>query len=413
MSGNGQIGEALKASLLASEPIHRRLFTMSDTDGDHDDATRTIYLDYNATTPVDPAVARAIIPYLTQHFGNPSSGHAYGRTAHKGVAAARECVADLIGSSPEEIVFTAGGSESDNLAIQGVAMALKERGNHIVTQQTEHPAVLATCRYLESYLGFKVTYLAVDRTGLVDPVSLADAITPKTVLVTIMHANNETGTIQPIATLSAIARARGVVFHTDAAQSAGKININAGELGVDLLTLAGHKVYAPKGIGALYVRTGTRLHPVIHGASQERGRRAGTENVPYMVGLGVACQLAKQRLTSDVPGIRSRRDRLQQRLEAHGWLLNGHPEQRLPNTLNISRTGMDGEEILAHTPDIAASTGAACHAGRTDPSAVLLSMGVPREQALGAIRLSLGRWTSDSEVDRAAEALRRAADALV
>jgi cysteine desulfurase len=366
-----------------------------------------IYLDYNGTTPIDPEVAQAIVPYLTEHFGNPSSGHAYGRAAHEAMDTARRRVAALLDSSADEVVFTAGGSESDNLAIQGVAMALKDRGNHIVTQQTEHPAVLRTCRYLESQLGFQVTYLSVDGTGLVDPQALADAITSRTVLVTIMHANNETGTLQPIAELSAIAHARGLLFHTDAAQSVGKIRTNVDELGVDLLTIAAHKLYAPKGVGALYVRAGTPLNPVIHGASQESGRRAGTENVPYMVGLGVACDILGHRLESDVPRIRALRDRFENRLAAQGWILNGHPVQRLPNTLNMSRTGFDGEAILAQTPEIATSTGAACHAGRTDPSAVLLAMGIPREQALGAVRLSLGRWTTEEQVDRAAEALRR------
>ena len=369
-----------------------------------------IYLDYNGTTPIDPEVARAIGPYLTEHFGNPSSSHRYGRAAHAAMDTARQRVADLLGGSPDEIVFTAGGSESDNLAIQGVAMALKGRGNHIVTQQTEHPAVLRTCRYLESHLGFKVTYLAVDKTGLVDPQALADAITSKTVLVSIMHANNETGTLQPISQLSAIARERGAIFHTDAAQSVGKIRTNVDELGVDLLTIAAHKLYAPKGVGALYVRAGTPLNSVIHGASQEGGRRAGTENVPYMVGLGVACQLAQEKLASDMPRIQALRDRLQQRLTEQGWVLNGHPAERLPNTLNMSKTGLDGEKILAQTPEIAASTGAACHAGRTDPSAVLLSMGIPHEQALGAVRFSLGRWTTEADVERTAQALQRAVE---
>ncbi len=368
-----------------------------------------IYLDYNGTTPIDPEVAQAIIPYLTEHFGNPSSGHAYGYAAHEAMATARKRVADLIGASPDEIVFTAGGSESDNLAIHGVAMALKDRGNHIVTQQTEHPAVLASCRYLEKRLGFKVTYLSVDRTGLVDPRALAGAIMPGTVLVTIMHANNETGTLQSIAELSAVARARGVLFHTDAAQSAGKVEVNVNELGVDLLTMAAHKIYAPKGIGALYVRTGTPLDPLIHGASQERGRRAGTENVPYMAGMGRACEIAKERLQRDIPVIQKLRDKLQQRLDAQGWMLNGHPALRLPNTLNISAPGTDGEEILKRAPQIAASTGAACHAGRTEPSTVLLSMGIPRSQALGAVRLSLGRWTTETQIDEVAEALIRAA----
>ena len=368
-----------------------------------------IYLDYNGTTPIDPEVAQAIIPYLTEHFGNPSSGHAYGYAAHEAMATARKRVADLIGASPDEIVFTAGGSESDNLAIHGVAMALKDRGNHIVTQQTEHPAVLASCRYLEKRLGFKVTYLSVDRTGLVDPRALAGAIMPGTVLVTIMHANNETGTLQSIAELSAVARARGVLFHTDAAQSAGKVEVNVNELGVDLLTMAAHKIYAPKGIGALYVRTGTPLDPLIHGASQERGRRAGTENVPYMAGMGRACEIAKERLQRDIPVIQKLRDKLQQRLDAQGWMLNGHPALRLPNTLNISAPGTDGEEILKRAPQIAASTGAACHAGRTEPSTVLLSMGIPRSQALGAVRLSLGRWTTETQIDEAADALIKAA----
>jgi cysteine desulfurase len=284
-------------------------------------------------------------------------------------------------------------------------MALRSRGEHLITQTTEHPAVLKCCRYLESHMGFKVTFLPVDRTGLVDPRALADAITPKTVLVSIMHANNETGTIQPIAELSAITHERGVLFHSDAAQSVGKIKTNVDEMGVDLLTIVGHKLYAPKGIGALYVRAGTPLDSVIHGASQERGRRAGTENVPYIAGLGVACRLADDKLESDIPRIRRLRDRFQERLTAQGWILNGHPIERLPNTLNMSRTGLDGEMILAHTPAIAASTGAACHAGRTEPSSVLLSMGISRDQALGAVRLSLGRWTTEAQVDHAAAAL--------
>jgi cysteine desulfurase len=364
-----------------------------------------IYLDYNGTTPVDPEVAQAIVPYLTEHFGNPSSTHGYGRPAHEAMDAARRSIGAFIGGSPDEIVFTAGGSESDNLAIQGVAMALRRRGNHIITQETEHPAVLKCCRYLESELGFKVTVLPVDRTGLVNPQDLAEALAPETVLVTIMHANNETGTIQPIADLSAIAHRHGVLFHTDAAQSAGKIRTNVDELGVDLLTVVGHKLYAPKGVGALYVRAGTPLDRVIHGASQERGHRAGTENVPYIVGLGVASRLAQEKLESDMPRIRQMRDRFHHRLGEQGWVLNGHPVQRLPNTLNLSKTGLDGELILARATSIAASTGAACHAGRTEPSSVLTSMGIPRDQALGAVRLSLGRWTTERQVDQAAAAL--------
>jgi len=366
-----------------------------------------IYLDYNGTTPIDPEVARAIVPYLGEYFGNPSSSHAYGQAARDAVNSARERVAGLIGGSPDEIVFTACGSESDNLAILGVAMALRERGNHVVTQKTEHPAVLATCRYIEANFGFEVDYLPVDGAGLVDPALLARSINKNTVLVTIMHANNETGVLQPISELSAIAHEHGAIFHTDAAQSLGKIPVSVHHLGIDLLTVVGHKLYAPKGIGALYIRRGTPVHPLIHGASQENGRRAGTENVAYIAGLGIACSLANDKLETDMPRIQSLRDRLQRRLESQGWILNGQPAPRLPNTLNISKTGLDGEEILRRTPEIAASTGAACHAGRTEPSSVLLAMGIPRDQALGALRLTLGRWTTERNVDHAAEALTR------
>lgn len=371
-----------------------------------------IYLDYNGTTPIDPDVAGAITPYLSEYFGNPSSSHAYGHAARDAVTNARGQVADLIGASPDEIVFTACGSESDNLAIQGVAMALRERGNHIVTQKTEHPAVIATCRYLEANFGFEVTYLPVDGAGLVQPDLLARSITKKTVLVTIMHANNETGVIQQVSELSAMAHKHNAVFHTDAAQSLGKIPVNVNELGVDLLTVVGHKIYAPKGIGALYIRRGTPVHSLIHGAGQEHGCRAGTENVAYMAGLGVACSIAKDKLETDMRRIQSLRDRLERRLESQGWTLNGQPAPRLPNTLNISKTGLDGEEILRRTPEIAASTGAACHAGRTEPSSVLLAMGIPREQALGALRLSLGRWTTERDIDQAAEALARSVNSI-
>jgi cysteine desulfurase len=371
-----------------------------------------IYLDYNGTTPIDPEVARAIAPYLSEYFGNPSSSHVYGQAAKEAVNTARQRVADLIGASPDEIVFTACGSESDNLAIWGVTMALRQRGNHLVTQKTEHPAVLASCRYLEANLGFEVTYLPVDGAGLVEPDLLARSMTKQTVLVSIMQANNETGVLQPISELSAIAHKYGAIFHTDAAQSLGKIPVSVDQSGVDLLTVVGHKVYAPKGIGALYVRGGTPIQPLIHGASQERGRRAGTENVAYIAGLGVACSLAKSKLETDMPRIQSLRDRLQRRLESQGWIVNGQPAPRLPNTLNISKTGLDGEEILRRTPEIAASTGAACHAGRTEPSSVLIAMGIPREQALGALRLSLGRWTTDRNVDQAADALMRSVNSL-
>ena len=395
----------LKGSTITRPPFYVIVLRMVNLDS-------PIYLDYNGTTPIDPEVARAITPYLEEYFGNPSSSHTYGQAAREAVNSARQRIAGLIGASPDELVFTACGSESDNFAIQGVAMAVRQRGNHIVTQKTEHPAVLATCRYLEANLGFEVTYLPVDGAGLVDPDLLARSIKKTTVLVTIMHANNETGILQPISDLSAIAHEHGAIFHTDAAQSLGKIPVSVDQLGVDLLTVVGHKLYAPKGIGALYIRRGAPVHPLIHGASQENGRRAGTENVAYIAGLGVACAEAKEKLETDMPRIQVLRDRLQSRLDSQGWILNGQPAPRLPNTLSISKIGLDGEEILRRTPEIAASTGAACHAGRTEPSSVLLAMGIPRDQALGALRLTLGRWTTERNVDQAADALTRTVNSL-
>ena len=372
-----------------------------------------VYLDYNATTPLDPEVAAAIQPGLTPGlagvFGNPSSSHEYGRRAHAAVEEARARVASLLGSLPEEVVFTGGGSEADNLAIKGVAEAYSERGKHIITSQIEHPAVLNTCRYLERH-GYRVTYLPVDGYGLVSLADLERALTPETILVSIMHANNETGTLQPIAEVARLAHDRGVLAHTDASQSVGKVPTKVHDLGVDLLTVAGHKLYAPKGVGALYVREGTRLEPLVHGAGHEAGRRAGTENVPYMLALGAACQVAADTMEAYSPRMRELRDRLHRLLAeaVPGLTLNGHPDQRLPNTLNVSFPGVDGEELLAATPEVAASTGSACHAGRTDPSAVLLAMGVPRERALGAVRLSLGKLTTAADVEVAADALARA-----
>jgi cysteine desulfurase len=369
---------------------------------------RPIYLDYNATTPIAPLVLDAMLPFLQQHFGNPSSSHAYGAAAHEAVERARRQVASLIGGAPDEIVFTGAGSEANNLAIKGVAFARRAHGDHIITSIVEHPAVLETCRYLVTRLGYRVTVLPVDGHGLVDPGDVAHAVEPGTVLITIMHANNEVGTLQPISQIARIARDRGVAFHTDAAQSVGKVDANVDALGVDLLTVVGHKLYAPKGIGALFVRTGTILDSLVHGAGHESGRRAGTENVPYMVALGAACELAGQRLAGgDADRMRALRDRLHQRLRdaLPGLALNGHPERRLPNTLNVSFSGLDGEELLARTPAIAASTGSACHAGRTEPSGVLLAMGIDRDRALGAVRLSLGHPTTADDVDAAAAAL--------
>jgi cysteine desulfurase len=369
---------------------------------------RPIYLDYNATTPIASEVVDAMLPYLRSEFGNPSSSHAYGTVAHAGVERGRAQAAGLIGCQPDEIVFAGAGSEANNLAIKGIAFARRDRGDHLITSAIEHPAVLNTCAYLVERFGFRLTVLSVDGHGLVDPDDVRRAIGPRTVLVTIMHANNETGTLQPIQEIAAAARERGVPFHTDAAQSVGKVPTNVEELGVDLLTVVGHKLYAPKGIGALYVRRGTVLDSLVHGAGHEGGRRAGTENVPYMVALGTACELAEQRLAAgESERIRALRDRLHARLRevVPGWELNGHPERRLPNTLNVSFPGQDGEELLARTPAIAASTGSACHAGRTEPSGVLTAMGMSRKRALGAVRLSLGYPTTADEVDTAATAL--------
>ncbi|MBI2831033.1 MAG: aminotransferase class V-fold PLP-dependent enzyme [Chloroflexi bacterium] len=364
-----------------------------------------IYLDYNATTPIDPHVMDAMLPYLGEHFGNPSTGYIYGFRAKKAIENARGQVAALISARPEEIVFTSGGSESDNHAMIGAALANAHKGKHIITTRIEHPAVLNTCRYLEERLGFRVTYLPVDGYGLVNPEDVRRAITAETILITVMHANNETGTIEPIEEIGGIARERGILFHTDAAQSCGKIGVDVTRLKVDLLTLAGHKLYAPKGIGALFIKNGIQLDSLIHGAGQECGRRAGTENVPYMVGLGAACELAGQTLSEYGTRVKNLRNRLYtiivEGIGKDNVRLNGHPEKRLPNTLNISISGVLGEELLGDIPEIAASTGAACHSGSTEPSSVLLEMGLSRDIALCALRLTLGRSSTSEDVDTA------------
>ena len=364
-----------------------------------------IYLDYNATTPVDPAVLEAMLPYLSTHFGNPSSSHYYAHATRLAMDEARAQVGQLLGCDSSEIVFTSGGSESDVLAIRGVALAYRSRGNHIITQVTEHPAVLNVCRALAQFYGFRITYVPVDSLGRVSPADVEAAIDPQTILITIMHANNETGTVQPIAEIARIAHQHDILFHTDAAQSVGKIATNVANLGVDLLTVAGHKLYAPKGIGALYVKQGLRLEPALYGGGQESGRRAGTENIAFMVGLGRAAFLAYAQLSSSQPRLQLLRDQLHRRLEQllpQRVHLNGHPVERLPNTLNVSIDDVIGEEILAATPEIASSTGSACHEGSTDPSPVLTAMGLSRERALAALRLTLGLWSSEEEVERAA-----------
>jgi cysteine desulfurase len=324
-------------------------------------------------------------------------------------------VAEIPGCSAEEITFTGGGSESDNLAIRGIALAYRERGNHIITQVTEHPAVLNTCRALERLHGFRVTYLPVDEFGRVSIEAVEAAMDGQTVLITLMHANNETGTLQRIAKIAEIAHRHGVVVHTDAAQSVGKIPTRVEELQVDLLTIAGHKLYAPKGIGALYIRRGLQPEPVIYGGGQESGRRAGTENVAYVVALGVACMLASEQLIESQARLQRLRDGLQKQLEESlpgEVFLNGHLTERLPNTLNISVRGVIGEEVLSLIPEIASSTGSACHEGMTEPSPVLMAMNRSREDALGALRLTLGRWSTEEEIERAARLLVRTIDSL-
>ena len=351
---------------------------------------RRIYLDYNASTPVDPAVAAAMKSFLEDHYGNPSSGHWAATTAKAALETARGHVAALLGCHNDELVFTSGGSEANNHALKGVFFALRDKGDHIVTTRIEHPAIIEPCLFLEC-LGARITYLPVDGTGRIDLDGLRRAITPRTILVSIMHANNEVGTIQPIEECARIAHEHGVLFHTDAAQSVGKVPTRVNELGVDLLSTAGHKVYAPKGVGALFVRRGISLEPLIHGAAHEGGRRAGTESALLAVGLGKACELALDLTPMD--RVRTLRDHFWQALReqfGNRVALNGHPTHRLPNTLDVSFVGRIGAEILERLDGVAASTGSACHAGRIELSPVLEAMGVTPEVGMGAVRFSLG-----------------------
>ena len=361
--------------------------------------SRRIYLDYNASTPICPEAVEAMRPFLTDHYGNPYSLHWAGMPAKDAVEKARGQVAGLLGCDPTEVVFTSGGSESNNHAIKGVFFANRDRGDHIVTTAVEHPATINPCRFLEK-LGAKVTVLPVDRFGMVDPNDVRKAITPRTILITVMHANNEVGTIEPISGISAIAGEEGIPFHTDAAQTVGKIPVDVGELGVDLLSVAGHKVYAPKGIGALYIRDGTKIESFVHGAGHEAGRRAGTENVLLSVALGAACEVARGWI--GIPQVTILRDRFWEGLrEIFGEkvTLNGHPTARLPNTLNVNFVGRVGAEVLAMLPGVAASTGSACHAGSVTLSPVLAAMGVPPAEGMGAVRFSLGRATIREELE--------------
>jgi len=372
-----------------------------------------VYLDYNATTPIDPRVAEAMIPFVREHFGNPSSNHVYGVTTRKAVEKARAQTAAMLRCEPDELIFTSGGSESNNYAIKGVVRAYRQKGNHIITSSIEHPAVTEVCKYLEKE-GCRVTFLPVDDYGLVDPARVEEAVTPQTVLITIMHANNEVGTIQPIAEIAAIAHRHGILMHSDCAQSIGKIPARVDELGVDLLSVAGHKLYGPKGIGALYVRTGVTLEKQVHGADHERNWRAGTENVIEIVGLGEACALVGDDLEKSHQHLRKMRDRLENGLKERfdNIRINGHPENRLPNTCSISFKGLEANTIISELKAVAASAGAACHSDQVEVSTVLEAMKVPLEYAMGTIRFSVGRFTTVEDIDRALEEIFRVVDNL-
>lgn len=368
-----------------------------------------IYLDYNATTPVAPEVLDAMLPFLREQFGNPSSAHVYGRGPADAVARARAQVAALIAAQADEIVFTGCATEANNLALLGVAAAAVPGRRHLVVSAVEHPAVLAPAQQLAQH-GWDVTVVAVDGTGRVSADAVAAALREDTALVSLMHANNEVGTLQPVAEIAALARARGIVVHTDAAQSIGKVSVDVDALGVDLLTIAGHKFYAPKGVGALYVRRGTPLAGALFGAGQERGVRPGTENVAGIVALGAAAALASRLLPGLADTLRTRRDRLHERLAQAlpALALNGHPVHRLPNTLNVSFPGVSGRALLElAADDVAASVGSACHSEHDAVSGVLAAMGLDARRAAGAVRLSVGRTTSEADVERAAEALIR------
>jgi len=366
---------------------------------------RRIYLDFNASTPVASEVIDAMRSVLEEPYGNPSSDHWAGSPAKHAVEKARTQVAGLLGCKTTEIVFTSGGSEANNHALKGVFFASGRTDAHIITTQVEHPAVLNPCRFLER-LGATATYLRVDGFGRVDPEDVRRALRPSTVLISVMHANNEVGTVQPIEEIAVVAHDAGVLLHTDAAQSVGKIAAKVQTLGADLLSVAGHKVYAPKGVGALYIREGISLEPLIHGAGHECGRRAGTENVLLNVGLGAACKLAST--WSGMDSLRALRDLFWSFLQdkfGDRVVLNGHPTERLPNTLNVSFVGQIGADVIARVPGLAASTGSACHAGSVELSPVLRAMGVPPEIGMGAIRFSLGRTTTREQIEAVVEEL--------
>jgi len=368
-----------------------------------------IYLDFNATTPIAKEVAEAMMPYIVKNFGNPSSAHPMGRSAKEALEKARGQISRMLGCDSNEIIFTSGGTESNNMVLKSVAWSLRKKGGHIITTKIEHPAIINTAHFLMEG-GCDVTFLPVDTYGSLDPDEVKKALRKDTILITVMHANNETGTIQPLIEISSIAREHGVLFHTDAAQSVGKIETKVYDLGVDFLTIAGHKIYAPKGVGALYIRKGVEIEPFIHGGGQEMGLRSGTENVILNVGLGKACELIMDNLYDDMSRLERLRDSLYNQIRSHipKVVLNGHPEYRLPNTLYLSFPRMIGEEILKETPELCASTGSACHDKSVKLSHVLEAMDVKESVGMGAIRLSLGRPTTEAEINHAAQLLVRA-----
>jgi cysteine desulfurase len=376
---------------------------------------KRVYLDYAATAPCDPEVTKAMQPFCFEKFGNPSSIHAFGQEAKKAIEDARQKVASFLGAKPEEIVFTSGGTESDNFAIEGVAYAQEKKGNHIITTAIEHHAISEPCKFLERK-GFKVTYVGVDKYGLVTPSDIKKAITDKTILISVMHANNEIGVIEPIAEVGKVAKEKGICFHTDAVQTVGHIPVNVNDLNVDLLSLSGHKFYGPKGVGVLYIRKGTRIERFLHGGDQEKGRRASTHNTPGIVGLACAIELCRKNLEDEARSQTLLRDRLIKEIPERipEVYLNGHPTQRLPNNVNFSIKYIEGESILLNLDmlGIAASTGSACTSTSLEPSHVLLAIGLSHEIAHGSLRLTLGRWTKESDIDSLLEHLPKVVDKL-
>ncbi len=371
---------------------------------------RRIYLDYAATTPTHPDVVKAMLPYFTEVFGNPSTIYSCGQEAKGAIGEARVKVADLIGARDEEIVFTSGGTEADNFALKGAAFANENKGNHIITSSIEHHAVMETCKFLEGR-GFSVTYLPVDAYGLIDPDDVRKAITDKTTVISVMHANNEIGTIEPLAEIGKIAREAGIHFHTDAVQTVGHIPVDVNDLGVDLLSMSAHKLYGPKGIGALYIRKGTRLVSFMHGGEQERRRRASTENTPGIIGFGQAVDLAQQEMVEEEKRLTYLRDKLIKGImeQIENTRLNGHPSKRLPGNVNVCIDFVEGESICLNLDleSICASTGSACSSTSLEPSHVLLAIGLPPEQVHGSLRLTLGKWTAEEEIEQVLGSLPR------